>query len=129
MRAPRSPILALALLCSCAPAVRATRLSAVPYEPRPADYPIRMYQSERPRCAFEEVGLVTSRQRNQLIPMDQVVEALRAQARQLGGDAVVGVGESDQLQGAALVGRSVIADRDPVVSGTVIRFKDSECTE
>lgn len=116
------------LLAACSPAVRVTRLSPEAYEPRPADHPIRLYQSGRPKCDYEEVGLIIARQRNVFTSMEEVAESMRKKARELGADAVVGLIETDQVQGAsAPLDNNVVIDRDPVLSGTAIRFKSPDC--
>jgi hypothetical protein len=61
--------------------------------------------------------------------MDAVAESLRNKARQLGGDAVVRLFEEDQVQGAVVSGSGVKLDRDPVLSGTVIRFRRPDCRQ
>lgn len=73
--------------------------------------------------------MVASRQRNKLISMDDVVKSLRSEAREMGGDAVIGLNENNEAQGAVPAGNAAVLDRDPVLSGTVIRFKDPECTD
>lgn len=113
------------VLASCSPAVRATSFVRLP--PQAPDHPIRIYRSMKPECPVEEIGLVSSRQRNKLISMDAVLEALRKRAREMGGDAVVDLAETNEAQGAVATGRSVAVDRDPVLSGTVVRFTDPDC--
>jgi hypothetical protein len=118
-------IVTIALLTGCSPAVRSTAFIALP--PQPPSHPIRIFQSTQPECPFEEVGLVSSRQRNKLISMDEVLAALREKAREMGGDAVIGLSEANESQGARRTGQAVVVDRDPVLSGTVIRFTDRQC--
>jgi SepF-like predicted cell division protein (DUF552 family) len=61
--------------------------------------------------------------------MDAVAESLRDKARELGGDAVIRLSEQDQIQGAVISSRGVKLDRDPVLSGTVIRFTRADCRQ
>ena len=93
----------------------------------PTDHEIRIYRAIMPECPYEEIGIVSSRQRNKLISMDKVLEAAKERARKMGGDAIIGLSETDQAQGAVRVGETVALDRDPVLSGTVIRFSDRSC--
>jgi hypothetical protein len=117
------------MLTACAPAVDTVRLSPVRYPPRPHDFRIRMYSTERPRCLFEEIGTVCSRKPAFWVSMADVAESVRDVARELGGDAIIGVTNGTQLNGGTVVGSTVTIDTDPVLSGMVIRFKDDECRE
>jgi hypothetical protein len=116
-------------LLACTPATRVVRLSPTEYAPRSEDYPIRFYRESLPECPYEEIGMVVSRQRHILISMDAVAESLRDKARELGGDAVIRLSEQDQIQGAVISSRGVKLDRDPVLSGTVIRFTRADCRQ
>jgi hypothetical protein len=117
------------LLAACAPSVDTVRLSPVRYPPRPHDFRIRMYSTERPRCPFEEIGTVRSRKPGFWVSMEDVAEAVRDVARELGGDAIIGVTSVSQINGGTVIGSTVTVDTDPVLSGTVIRFKEAECRE
>jgi hypothetical protein len=111
-------------VAACAPAVQTVRLTS--HDPHPVDYPISMFTAGSAlNCAYEQVGLVEARQRNSFIPMEQVTESVRIEARQLGGDAVINV-QMDQR--AMSVSQETGVDYDPVISGTVIRWRDSNCT-
>jgi hypothetical protein len=88
-----------------------------------------MYSTERPRCPFEEIGTVRSRKPGFWVSMEDVAESVRDVARELGGDAIIGVTNATQLNGGTVIGSTVTIDTDPVLSGTVIRFKDDECRE
>ena len=121
--------LVISTLAACAPSVDTVRLSPVPYPPRPHDFRIRMYSTERPRCPFEEIGTVRSRKPGFWVSMEDVAESVRDVARQLGGDAIIGVNNSSQINGGTVIGGTVNVDTDLVLSGTVIRFKDDECRE
>jgi hypothetical protein len=121
-------VLALACFAACSPAVHSVLFVSPAPAPQPADHPIRFYQNTRPDCRFEELGSVTSRKRNSTISMQEVAESIRRRAREMGGDAVIGLTESIDTRGATVVNNSVIVNRDPVVAGTVIRFTDPACT-
>jgi hypothetical protein len=123
-----SAALAVAL-GGCAPVVDTARLSPVTYPPRPADFRIRMYSTERPRCPFEELATVRSRKPNLFVSMEDVAESIRRVAREIGGDAVVGVTSGSQVSGGTVIGSTVSMDSDPILVGTVIRFKEDDCRE
>jgi hypothetical protein len=116
-------------LAGCSPVVDTARLSPVTYPPRPADFRIRMYSTERPRCAFEELATVRSRKPTWFVSMEDVAESIRRVARELGGDAVIGVTNASQLSGGTVIGGTVSVDSDPILTGTVIRFKEDGCRE
>lgn len=59
-------IMFIATLIFCTPAIRTTVFQI--YEPRPANHPIKIFRHKMPKCEFEEIGIVNSRQRNKLIP-------------------------------------------------------------
>ena len=116
-------MLTAAILSGCGPAVRSTAFET--YPPRSADHPIRVYSTKTPECPYEEVGLVSARQQNRLtVTMEDILEALKARAREMGGDAVVGVSQGTEPQGGA-VGE---ISGEPVIAGTVIRFTQADCT-
>lgn len=129
MRVKRIFVISGLCLLGCTPATRVVRLSPTEYDPRPEHYPIRLYRESLPECPYEEIGIVTSRQRHKLISMDTVAESLREKARELGGDAVIRLSEQDQIQGAVVSSSEVKLDRDPVLSGTVIRFTRPDCRQ
>lgn len=52
-----------------------------------------------------------------------VLEALKERARAMGGDAVIGLSE-----GAEVAGGGEDVTSAPVLSGTVIRFREEDCT-
>jgi hypothetical protein len=65
------------VLASCAPVVDTARLSPVVYPPRPADFRIRMYSTQRPRCPYEELATVRGRKPNLFVSMEDVAESIR----------------------------------------------------
>jgi hypothetical protein len=123
------PAVVAAALASCAPSVDTARLSPATYPPRPADFRIRMYSTQRPRCPFEELATVRSRKPNFFVSMEDVAESIRQVARELGGDAVIAVTTGGELRGGTVIGGSVSMDTDPVLNGTIIRFKEEDCRE
>src|ERR1039458_3674235 len=54
----------LILVTACAalagPTVRVTKLRPEPLEPRPADYDIRIYHENQPRCAFDLIATLST---------------------------------------------------------------------
>lgn len=121
--------LVVPMLAACVPSVDTVQLSPVRYPPRPDDFRIRMYSTQRPRCPFEEIGTVRSRKPGFWVSMEDVAESVRDVARELGGDAIIGVTNATQLNGGTVIGSTVSIDTDPVLSGTVIRFKEDDCRE
>jgi hypothetical protein len=118
-----------AMLTSCAPSVDSARLSPVAYPPRPANFRIRMYSTERPRCPFEELATVRSRKPSIFVSMEDVAESIRRVAREVGGDAVIAVNTGGELRGGTVIGPTVSMETDPILSGTVIRFKQDDCRD
>ena len=110
-------------LAACAPATRTTIFQS--YSPKPVGSAIKIYGAKSPICDFEELGIVSSRQRNKFISMEDVVESLRVEARSLGGDAILGLTETNPINNVTEYG----VDRDPVLAGTVIRFSNPDCAE
>lgn len=113
----------------CGPAVQSVNFISPPLPATPSDYPIRFYGEARPKCAYQEIGSVSSRKRSKLVSMEKVMESLRERAREMGGNAIIGIGEHTETRGATIVGSTVVANNDPVLSGTVIRFDDPACTQ
>jgi hypothetical protein len=122
----------LLLLTGCSPAVSLTKLWPTPLEPRPANYPIRFFREQRPRCAFDELATVSARPTDVWHTNDKVIEVLRLKAREVGGDAIIGFATESQVTGAApsYSGNGGVAlNRNVVLSGTIVRFKNPQCTE
>lgn len=115
-------VMLLVAVWGCAPELRVTRFNT--YPPRPPGHEIKIYRTTLPDRPYEEIGLVRSRQRNKFISMEEVLESLKKAAREMGGDAIIGLAETNEAQG--FVGNTGILDRDPVLSGTVIRFLDEK---
>lgn len=53
------------------------------------------------------------------------MKSLIDEARKLGGDAIIGLNETNPVHNVSEYG----IDRDPVLSGTVIRFINKDCKE
>lgn len=86
-----------------------------PPVPKPADHRADFYAEARPRCPYDEIGTISARKRD--ASMNAVLEAMRARVRSMGGDAVIGMAQSQQPHGSV------------TVSGAVIRFRDQACTQ
>ncbi len=117
------------VLVSCSPAVNRVYLTQEKLPSKPDDFPIKLYSDQVPKCPYQEIGVVTSRQRNRFVSMEEVTEALRSEARRMGGDALVKVTLGDKTMGVSKVGNAFIADHDPVLQGTVIKWVQDDCTE
>jgi len=131
IRRAASGILVLAVLTGCGPSVQLTRLSPTKLPSRPQDYPIQIFHENRPSCAFDEVAMVSATRPNTLVSMDAVVESLREKAREVGGDAIIGLSSEARVTGASpsTVDNSVDVERKTVLSGTIIRFRSPKCTQ
>ena len=114
-------------ISACGPSVRSALLVTPQPEPRPLDHAVRFYVEARPRCPHDEIGTVTARKRS--ASMEGVLEAIRVRVREMGGDAVTGLGGERQITGAVATGSTVVLTRRTIISGTVIRFRDSSCIE
>ncbi len=119
----RLSILALlpAVVCGCI-TTRATRFAD--YPPRPPEHEIIIYSVTLPEQPYEEIGIVSSRRTSDFTSMEAVLESLKKEAREMGGDAIIGLTESTEAREVdADTGR---IDSVPVLSGTVIRFLPEE---
>lgn len=128
MPGPRlAPLVATASLLAvgCAPSVDSTRFSDM--TPRPPGHEIRLYSTLVPECPYEEVGLVTGTKKVPWTSGDEVLAAIRVRAREMGGDAIVGLGQTRRVTGGTAVGESVSLDSKTELSGTVVRFTEPEC--
>jgi len=68
-------------------------VKSIPYEttvrlPKPADYPIEIYESKDIRKPYKVIGIVQANAGKRHSVAD-TMEKLRSQARQMGGDALV----------------------------------------
>lgn len=111
----------------CAPAVQSARFGE--FSPRPSDHEVRLYSTKVPECPYEEVALVTGKARTPWTSTDRVLAAVRSRALELGGDAIVGLGQVRRVTGGTAVGESVSLDTTTDLSGTVVRFTDPDCRQ
>ncbi len=96
-------LFSVAAVSGCSPAVRSTAFVQRPS--MPTDHEIRIYRATMPECPYEEIGIVSSRQRNKLISMDKVLEAAKERARKMGGDAIIGLSEQTGHRGRCVWGK------------------------
>jgi len=122
MKARHLILAALAVIpAACSVSTRSVSLRE--HAPRPADHPIEVFVSEVPTRDYEEIGLVGVCVDDTFGDVDELMPALRAKARELGGDAVIGLKGS--LTGGGLEVDGATLDDDPALSGTVIRYRSS----
>ena len=120
----RSPFPALLLVlgaAACSPAVSSGKFSSQPFPPTSGE--ITLYSTKVPTCAYDEIGLVHVKRRHGFTDLQDLIDAMRERAREMGGNAIVGVGLAARVEGSS---DSINLDRD--VSGTVIRFQQPDCT-
>lgn len=117
-------------LIAAAPYARSTALTPAAYPPRPSHHPIQFFVSTRPRCAFREIANIRASASRFWQSRDDVLEALRSKAREIGGDAVVAFREESVVTGVSEnESGGVDLDRTYVPQGIVIRYTDLTCTE
>ena len=131
MRYAKFALLILVTACAAlaGPTVRVTKLRPEPLEPRPADYDIRIYHENQPRCAFDLIATLSTDQTADIHTGDALVEILRVKARELGGDAIINLSSETHTAGMTGTDGRVTLEKTPVWSGTVIRFKSLQCAE
>lgn len=129
---PRTGTCAAGFLLTLLSACAHTRVT--PFDPN-ADYPqrtpaseIRFYGASKPQCPYEEVGRLTAESRP-FVSWSRVVEAARDAAHEMGGDAIINVQDGTHLAGATVSPTGVSIDEKSTLSGTVIRFRNSDCME
>ena len=124
MSRSRSGLMVATLLAAaaCAPKVR----SAVFMESTmaPPDQQIRYYSTKVPTCPYAELGLIKVERAMFWNSLQDLLKAAGKRAREMGGDAIVGVREVPQVTGS---GENVSTNE--ALTGTVIRFKDRGCQE
>jgi len=111
-------------LTGCSPSVRTITFQKLP--PKSDDTQIKIFRVKMPQCNFEEIGIVHSCKRNRFISMEAVVNSLRVEARKMGGDALIDLNETNRIHQINKYGKII---RDPVLSGTVIKFTDPNCRQ
>ncbi len=131
-------VILMLLVVGCGPTVQSMILSPERPPAREADHPIPIYRSSVPQCAFQEVGLLVGFPRWR--SLERLAERMRADARRMGGDAIIALSSPQPASGGSVVGVT-LADASPALivgtvsgdesrqfTGTVIRFADPLCT-
>lgn len=122
-RRAASVLLAALLVAGCGPRVQSARFGETP-APRPATQPIQVFSTKLPECPFEELALVRVEKRHGFTSLQAMLDAMRHRAREMGGDAVVGVGHTTGVDAGVAGGTATTTDG---IAGTVIRFTDAAC--
>jgi hypothetical protein len=129
----RALLILLLAAGACSPAVQsAVYIPGGAPTPVASDAAVRIYGQTRPQCAFEEIGWVSGEPRARRNSPDDVLEAMRARAREMGGDAIIGLSSSDRPTGAVSSGADApivvtAVSSSNVFRGTVVRFTDRTC--
>lgn len=134
---PKATMRCLALpllltLAACAPSVQSATFGPDRLPARAAGSPVQIFQQTRPTCAVQEIGWVSAHPSDRFSSGDDLLDALRARARAMGGDAIVGLVPSDRAHGAVVAGGpnagAVAISNATGFGGTVVRFADARCT-
>lgn len=134
MRAQNSVlVLALSLAAAaCAPAVESATYRPLP-EPRAVSGEMmRIYEHTQPDCPFEELGRLSGWRRLPTQTPDDVANAMRRRAGEMGGDAIIAFGQRQEGPSGVIIPISESASIGSISSGsvfvgTVVRFTDPEC--
>lgn len=116
-------VLTLGLLaCSagCSPVVRSIRIGES-FPPRPVSSDVQLYSVRLPDCPFEEIGLLDMEKEPGFLATpssEERVDAMKTKARQMGGDAIIGLAQLPPAEGFR-----------GGLSGTVIRFPAGACVK
>jgi hypothetical protein len=104
-------------LIACAPQMRTTMIGQ-PRAPDPEASEILVFSAKIPECPFDEIALVSAGKDDMQLGtgMDDLLEAMKQRAHELGGHAIVGLTERPRTKAEG-----------PSLAGTVIRFRSSEC--
>jgi hypothetical protein len=128
---PRLGVAALvvvaAFVAACAPRVTLTPLGAERvYPPTPDSVAIPLYASTTPACPYEEIAALTVEGAGALSSDADVLEALRAKARAVGAQAIIGYAQANR----ASTGQEPLLPpgKVRVRNGTAIRFRSPTCT-
>lgn len=106
----------LVLLAACGPKIKSQ--TRVELDPLPADHEVKVFADELPRCAYEEVGIIGSKD----------LDATLDRARKMGADGVIGT----------VLAEAARAPSDTSICGTpsciqyntvAIRFTDPTCRD
>jgi hypothetical protein len=115
-------VLVSVALAACGPSIDSARFVDAMPGPRAAE--VQLFSTKVPACAYDEIGLIRGDKRSGFDSLQEVVDGMRARARDMGGDAIIAVGMGKHLQGSSAV---ETGESSSVLSGIVVRFKDSGC--
>ena len=126
------PLLSLVVLASCRSVDSATFAS---YPARPADADVRVFRTQQPACAFDEVGLVTWSPMTGFESLEDGLVAMKRRAREMGGDAIVGFSYGQRSTGVSTTISSDSTgatstssiDTEDIATGTVVRYREPGC--
>jgi hypothetical protein len=90
---------------------------------------IRFYDTQKPTCAYKELGHVTATGDWLFSTWGSVVKKVREKAHDLGGDAVLSLRERTRIDGAVISPNQISTTESHSLSGTVIRFVNPACQE
>jgi len=91
------------------------------YPPRDAST-IRIYQSQLPDAAYEELGIITAEGREEHASED-ILQALKIRAAEKGGSAIILRDMQEVADGTLRSGRYLFHVKKKIYRATVIRFK------
>lgn len=113
--------MSLFLLAGCAVQVQSTQLRSTDYPARPGDHIIAIYRDTLPQTSFVEIAAVQARKRG-IDSEEKVINALKDRARELGGDAIIGLTIKTVSRDIIDVHKGFRTVRYQIYMGTVIRF-------
>jgi hypothetical protein len=119
-----SRTLLLLALAGCGPNISSAQFADG--IPSPAAAEVKVFSTKMPVCEFDEIGLIRGERDNAFSSLQGVMDAMREKARDMGGDAIIGVGVVRKPDGSTVVDA---AEASGTLSGVVIRFKDRGCTQ
>lgn len=99
---------------------------------QPTTPDVAIHASTLPECKYVDVGTVRVVKNNRFASEQECIDALKAEAKSMGGDAVVGF-SSGMVSGVVpmtnhATGQTMyVSHSDPVYTGVVVRFVDREC--
>lgn len=103
--------------------------AAQPLASRSSGAPVVLYQTSKPACAYDEVATVRVTSNTLSQTDEQLAARLRTTARELGGDAVVGVTSGRPADAERRNDDGTLSDdHSHDISGTVVRFRDARCS-
>ena len=113
-----------AVLIACAPKVSLTPLGAGGIHPAtPDSVAIPLYATTKPECPYDEIAAITAEGTTVRSVDAEVLSALKAKARAVGGHAIIGYTQGSRAASTASGETSDVHVR----SGTAIRFRSEDC--